>query len=166
LSYGVAGRLARIDPMSEIVFTEKKSGKAWHIPPGTPVGMSNAQIHLTASIFPDPHSFNPDRWLDDGVIHQRLDRYLCSFMRGSRQCLGMNLAWAEMYLSMSAIWGRFGSKAGIKMEGGSYEGVRMEGDIGVLELWETGLKDVELYADSFLPLVKPGSVGIRVKIWE
>lgn len=164
LTYGVAGRLARIaeEPLH---LTDKATGETWTIPPGIPVGMSNAQLHHDERNFPRSREFLPERWLDaDGSLNLKLDKYLLSFTRGSRQCLGMPLAYAEMYLGMSGIWSRYGSKAGVTEAGESYEGVRDERDLGVFELYKTGLVDVELYADSFLPLVKPGSVGIRMKV--
>lgn len=164
LTYGVAGRLARIadEPLHYI---DKKTGTEWIVPPHTPIGMSNAQLHHDESIFPDSHSYIPERWIDeDGKLNLKLDKHLLSFTRGSRQCLGMPLSYAEMYLGFSKIWNVYGSKGGVTETGEAYEGVRFEGDIGVWELYKTGRKDVDLYADSFLPLVKPGGKGIRVKV--
>jgi cytochrome P450 len=162
LTYGVAGRLARIAPDQSLILKDGK--KVWTIPPGTPVGMSAGQIHHDENIFPNSKFFDPERWLENGKLHSKLDKYLIPFTRGSRQCLGMNLAFAELYLCMSALWGRYGSKSGVTMEGEPYEGVRDPSDIGVMELYETGMRDVEIAADSFLPLVWSGSKGIRVKV--
>ena len=164
LTYGVAGRLARIayEPLS---FTDKKTGKTWVIPAGTPIGMSNAQLHHDESIFPNSHEWTPERWLkEDGKLNLAMDKHLYSFTRGSRQCLGMPLSYSEMYIGLSNIWNSYGSKAGVTESDEVYQGVRFEGDVGVFELYKTGKVDVELYADSFLPLVKPGSEGIRVKV--
>ena len=138
LSYGVASRLQRISPEAPMIFTDPQTRKQWVIPPNTPVSMTSVLIHQDESIFPDAHSFTPERWIEN----RRLDRYLVSFSKGSRQCLGVNLAYAEMYLCLAAIFRRFGS--------GSKQGVRMEGDEGVLELYETGLGDVEVKADGFI----------------
>lgn len=169
LTYGVAGRLARLadEPLRYI---DKETGKEWIVPPHTPIGMSNAQLHHDESIFPNSHEYKPERWLtpsSDGqtqTLNLKMDKHLLSFTRGSRQCLGMPLFYAEVYLGFSKIWNVYGSKGGVTDEGEHYEGVRFEGDVGVWELWETGRGDVELCADSFLPLVKPGSVGIRVRV--
>ena len=152
LSYGVASRLQRISPDKALRFTDSCNGKEWVIPPGTPVGMTSVLIHHDESIFPTSHSFIPERWIEN----PRLDRYLVSFSKGSRQCLGINLAYAEMYLCLAAIFSRFGS--------GGKEGVRMQGDEGVLELFETGLRDVEVQADGFIPLAAEGSEGIRIRV--
>jgi cytochrome P450 len=165
LTYGVAQRLARIadEPLH---FTDRKSGRKWVIPPGTPIGMSNAQLHHDETIFPNSKDFIPERWLDrtGTSLDLAMDKYLLSFTRGSRQCLGMPLSYAEMYLSLTGMWGRYGSAGGVLETGERYEGVRFPGDVGVFALHETGLVDVQLYADSFLPLVKPGSKGIMLRV--
>ncbi|CAF9940974.1 hypothetical protein IMSHALPRED_002232 [Imshaugia aleurites] len=149
LSYGVASRLQRVSPDKAMTFRDRTNGKDWIIPPNTPVGMTSVLIHQDESIFPDAHSFVPERWIDD----PRLDRYLVSFSKGSRQFLGINLAYAEMKICLAAIFRRFGS-----------ESVRMEGDEGVLELFGTGVEDVEVVGDGFVPLVKEESLGVRLKV--
>lgn len=153
LSYGVASRLQRISPDKEIVFRDQRSKKDWVIPPGTPVGMTSVLVHQDPSIFSNPHSFRPERWIEN----PRLDRFLVSFSKGSRQCLGINLAYTEMYLCLFAIFSRFGSR-------GPHGDLRMDGDEGVLELFETGLSDVEVHADGFVPFPAKGSQGVRIKV--
>ena len=150
LSYGVTARLPRIAP-NTLHFVDKGSGKDWAIPPHTPVSMSSVFVHHDESIFPDSHAFIPERWIQPE--DPRLDRYLVAFTKGSRQCLGIELAYAEMYLALAAIFLRFGSGA-----------VREETDEGVLELWETGSRDVELAADAIIPLVEKGSKGVRIMV--
>ena len=152
LSYGVCTRLQRVSPEKPMTFTETRGGKQWSIPPGTPVSMTSTLIHHEESIYPDSKSFIPERWIEN----PRLDRYLVSFSKGSRQCIGINLAYAELYQCLAAIFRRFGS--------GGENGVRDGEDEGVLELFETSLKDVELAADGFAPLVAEGSQGIRIKV--
>lgn len=166
LTYGVAGRLARIAE-EPLFFTDRWTGREWVVPSGTPVGMSIAQLHHDETVFPDSHAWIPERWLDaNGELSLELDKYLFSFTRGSRQCLGMHLGWSELYLVISSLWMRYGSVDGETEEGVQYEGVRGEGDEGALGLYDTGRGDVELFGDSFLPLVRPGSHGIRVKVLE
>ncbi|KAL9131629.1 MAG: hypothetical protein Q9217_000517, partial [Psora testacea] len=152
LSYGVASRLQRISPDKSLLFTDADTGKQWSIPPNTPVGMTSIQIHQDESIFPDARSFVPERWIEN----PRLDRYMVSFCKGSRQCIGINLAYAEMYLCLAAIFRRFGS--------GGENSVRTEGDEGILELFETGPGDVEVQADGFVPLAAKDSQGIRIRV--
>ena len=149
LSYGVASRLQRVSPDKTMTFHDRTCNKDWIIPPNTPVGMTSVLIHQDESIFRDAHSFLPERWIDN----PRLDRYLVAFSKGSRQCLGMNLAYAEMKICLAAIFRMYGS-----------ESVRMEGDEGVLELYETGVEDVEVLRDAFVPLAKEGSLGVRIRV--
>jgi hypothetical protein len=54
---------------------------------------------------------------------------------------------------LAAVFRQFGSKE-----------VRFESDEGMLELVDTDLSDVEIVADRFVPIVKPDSKGIRVRV--
>jgi cytochrome P450 len=146
LGYGVCTHLARV-PHEPLIFSS--GDREWIIPPGTPVGMTSALIHHDESIFPNSNEFIPERWIED----LRLDRYLVSFSKGSRACLGMNLAYAEMYLWLSMIFRRYGSRE-----------VRFESDEGVLELVDTDISDVEIVADRFVSVVKFESKGVRLRV--
>jgi cytochrome P450 len=55
----------------------------------TPVSETNYFVHMDSNIFPDPESFDPDRWLRAAEQRFRLDRYLVSFSKGSRMCVGI-----------------------------------------------------------------------------
>lgn len=100
LSPGVATRLARISPDRDLSYKE------WRIPAGTPVSMTVLLMHLDEKIYPDPLRFNPDRWMDPDD-RRRLERTFAPFQKGTRSCLGLNLAWAEMYIVLSALVRRF-----------------------------------------------------------
>ena len=83
-----------------------------------------------------------------------LTKYLVPFTRGTRQCLGMNLAWAEMYLAVAMIFRRYGSNE-----------VTSEGDIGALQLCEFNFKrDLEIVGDGALPLYSKDSKGVRIVV--
>jgi cytochrome P450 len=155
LAYGVSSRLMRTCPNAELTYTDNKTGKDWIIPRGTPVGMTSVQIHHDESIFPDSKRFWPERWINAHAEGKHLEKYMISFTAGARVCLGKDLAHAELYLCLSNIWRRWGST--------SY---RDEDDIGVFELYETGLRDVEIEADHFLPIQQPGTQGIRVRCFK
>jgi cytochrome P450 len=145
MGHGAATRSARIAPDTAL-----KCG-TWTIPAGTPVAMTVPLTHWDESIFPDPHTFEPHRWL--GANASQLERYLVAFSKGSRGCVGMNLAWAELYMCTAGVFRRFGSKD-----------VREPGDAGYMELYETDVSDVELVSDRFFPVAKEGSNGIRVRM--
>jgi cytochrome P450 len=145
LGYGVSVRSARIAPDTSLQFGD------WTIPPGTPVSMTIPLTHHNESIFANSHAFDPDRWLteDSG----RLEKYLVAFSKGSRACVGLNLAWAELYLCVEGVFSRFGS-----------QDARGPSDIGILALYETDETDVALQSDMFFPVAKEGSKGVRVKV--
>ncbi|CAL5868081.1 uncharacterized protein PFLUO_LOCUS2304 [Penicillium psychrofluorescens] len=75
------------------------------IPANTTVGMTAMLTHLNDTIFPQPRVFRPERWL--GPDGKRLERYLVPFNRGTRSCLGMNLARAELVLILAAVFRQF-----------------------------------------------------------
>ena len=152
LSYGVSSRLQRVSPDSPLYFTDSATKTQWQIPANTPVSMTSVMVHHDEAIFPDSWSFVPERWIEN----PQLDRYLVSFSKGTRQCLGINLAYAELFICLSSLFKRFGS--------GGADGVRYEGDEGVFELYETGIEDVRIVADGFVPLAKKGSKGVRLVV--
>jgi cytochrome P450 len=53
----------------------------------TRVSFSHYVYNNDPAIFPDPHSFKPERWLEANV--EELERHMVSFSRGSRNCIGM-----------------------------------------------------------------------------
>ena len=148
LSYGVASRLPRISPIDDIKFKDTATGKEWTIPAGTVVSMTTTLLHHDESIYPNSGAFLPERWVEDSS----LDKFLFSFSKGSRQCLGINLAWGELYIALAGVFRRWGSVE-----------CRDEGDEGVLELFETEIGDVEIARDGFVVLTRDGSKGIRIK---
>ncbi|XP_044721767.1 cytochrome p450 domain-containing protein [Hirsutella rhossiliensis] len=101
LSYALVGRLPRVAP------TESLTYKDYVIPPGTPMSSSSYFIHRDASIFPDPERFDPDRWATAVQKEQNCKRYLTSFTRGSRACLGINLAYLELFQTIAHFVRRF-----------------------------------------------------------
>ncbi|KAI4102600.1 MAG: hypothetical protein L6R37_004313 [Teloschistes peruensis] len=131
---GVSTRLARCAPDRTLRFQN------YSIPPGTPVGMTSTLIHQNADIYPDPHTFEPERWVDPGE-RQRLEKYLVPFSRGSRVCAGLNLAWAELYIMGAQMVTRF-----------------------ELETFETSREDVDVWSDMLIPEPKRYQYGVRFRI--
>lgn len=82
LSPGVATRQARIAPDRELVYDK------WHIPIGTPVGMTTLLMHMNEKLYPDPERFKPERWVDFEA-RKKADKTFAPFSRGTRNCLGM-----------------------------------------------------------------------------
>jgi cytochrome P450 len=63
-------------------------------------------MHFDPNIWgDDARSFNPDRWLANGA--KDLDKYVVTFSKGARACLGINLAYAEATLALAMLAERF-----------------------------------------------------------
>jgi cytochrome P450 len=92
---GVPSPLLRVVPPQGAVIDRK------NIPGGTVVGMSTVLVHRSNEIFKDAHIFNIDRWM--GPDSTGLDQWLVTFSRGPRSCLGINLAYCEMYVAMATL---------------------------------------------------------------
>jgi cytochrome P450 len=73
--------------------------KSTYFPPGVDVGCSAFQLHLDPTVFPDPESFIPERWLeDDFKVKERMNKNWFAFGAGSRGCIARNLALTELYM--------------------------------------------------------------------
>jgi cytochrome P450 len=117
LSYGVAQRSPRVSYNQAFTYTVPASappshhpGKTYTIPTGCVMGMSTPLMHHNETIFPDSYAFYPERWLDasdPSGKRKDLQRHFTSFGKGSRQCLGMNLAFAELYALIGMLFRRF-----------------------------------------------------------
>ncbi|KAM0277611.1 hypothetical protein ACHAO9_012497 [Fusarium lateritium] len=95
-SHGIPGRLTRVVPRGGL--TVPSAGKT--IPAGSVVGMSHLMIHMDPDLFNSPQEFKPERWLEDGG----LDHWLVSFSKGTRDCIGKNLAFTEMHLILANVF--------------------------------------------------------------
>ncbi|KAI1155102.1 cytochrome P450 [Nemania diffusa] len=91
-------RLTRVAPDEALQY------KDWVMPAGTPVSMTLREISLDPEIFPSPMEFRPERWLPSNPNLEQCNRYLMAFSRGSRMCLGINLAHAELYIVLAALF--------------------------------------------------------------
>ncbi|KAK1726273.1 cytochrome P450 [Colletotrichum acutatum] len=105
LNHPIAGRLPRTDPDNDIQYGDVI------IPKGVTVSVSTYDIYLDADIFPDPHKFEPERWLDPGE-RKRLRKYVNNYGRGTRSCVGMDVANMGIYLTLGRI---FAPSAGFEL---------------------------------------------------
>ncbi|RAH76615.1 putative cytochrome P450 [Aspergillus japonicus CBS 114.51] len=146
LSYGVSPRSPRIAPNERLIYRGRFQGReiVYHIPPGTPVGMSNAINHHNEDVFPDSDNFRVERWLEaDEAQRRRLETSLTSFSRGSRSCVGINLAYCNLYVALAAL------------------------AVQVLprtQLYQTTVEDVAYDHDVFVGVPKRDSKGVRVVV--
>lgn len=132
LSFGVTARVCRIAPDEELRY-----GK-YTIPAGTPLSMTTLSVHTDETIFPEPWTFKPERWLGQKGAAKR--KYQMAFNKGGRNCVGINLAHAEMFLALAAV--------------ARYD----------MELFKTDISDVEFRHDYHVSYPKLGSKGIRASV--
>ncbi|KAK5122214.1 hypothetical protein LTR85_004124 [Meristemomyces frigidus] len=119
----------------------------WTIPAMTPVSLTPYDVLHDSTIFPEPGSFRPDRWLttsDDGTLnlHTDLERYFVMFGKGPRMCQGINLAYAELYLALAVLITSF--------------------DFELFDVVKE--RDIDYAADCFLGETRADSPGVRVLI--
>lgn len=132
-SYGTTQRMPRIAPVD-------LQYKGWLIPKGVIVGMDSYAMSHDEVIFPNSFAFIPDRWLGNPKAPdgKQLTRYLAAFGRGTRSCVGMQLAYAELYIGIASLFRRFD-----------------------FDLYETDRGDVDALRDRFVPRPRLGSKGVR-----
>lgn len=92
LTHGVVAPLPRIVP----------ADGAWidshYVPGGTSVGTSHVFIHMSSNHHDSPNEFRPERWLEDPT-----NKNLVAFSKGPRACIGINLAWCQLYLVAASL---------------------------------------------------------------
>jgi cytochrome P450 len=127
-------RLIRLAPDEMLHFRD------WEIPPGVPTSMSPHFVMQSADYFPEPTRFLPERWLPNSPIPGN-EKFLTPFSKGSRQCIGLNLANAELYKVTATIFRRF-----------------------EFELYETTTRDVTITWDAFVGQFPLDSKGVRARV--
>jgi len=151
LAHGVSTRSPRLAPL-ELKYAD------WVIPANTPISMTNVDILMDESIFPNAKDFVPERWIG----RPDLDRFFVPFGKGSRACAGIkyvlfsssflihmwvrtadsySLAQAELYITLATVFSRFS-----------------------FELFETDRSDVEMAHAYLVPYPKWDSKGVRVNV--
>ncbi|XP_043245049.1 cytochrome P450 2J4-like [Amphibalanus amphitrite] len=76
------------------------------VPRGAQVISNLAAVHLDDRLFPEPHRFRPERFLDErGQL--RPSRALMPFSVGRRSCLGETLARTELFLFVTSVVQRY-----------------------------------------------------------
>ncbi|KAJ5587589.1 uncharacterized protein N7459_003354 [Penicillium hispanicum] len=135
LSHGMTARLARVSQHEPLLY------KDWVIPAGTPVSQSNYFVHMDPTLFPEPSKFDPERWIRAAERGKYLSRFIVAFTKGSRQCLGINLAYAEIYMTIAHIVRRF-----------------------KFVPYETTVEDLMVYRERGVGLPKDGYFDVKAKV--
>lgn len=77
-----------------------------HVPEGGVVGIWQWPLYHDPELFADPDHFDPERWVNKSetskYANDRLDA-VNPFLTGPRNCLGQNLAYAEMRLILARL---------------------------------------------------------------
>ncbi|CAH0004333.1 unnamed protein product [Clonostachys byssicola] len=151
---GVSGRSPRIATHEDLIYEGKLFSGAdslapsfsYTVPRGFPISMSTYILHTNETIFPNAKDFVPDRWLDEnGNVNRELERYLLSFSKGSRQCIGRHLALCELYVCAAAMILRV---------------------FPFLKLYQTSRVDVDYDHDELIGKPSPQSNGVRVQVLD
>jgi len=105
--------------------------------------MNPSFFHDDEDVFPDPHTFEPERWLDSKNV-ETLEKFWNPFGNGSRSCGGRAMGYEAVFRGMANIFGRYRLVV---------DGNRVE------DLYDEGLLEV---------FPQPGSRGLRVKVgyWD
>lgn len=140
ITHPVTHRMSRLFPKKTLIYKNRK------IPPGTVLNVTTLLLHENEDQFPDAQVFKPERWLDskNQETSHRLQRYLVPFSRGPRSCLGINLAWAELYLIIASIFRRF--------------------EFNVDDVLRE--RDIDVARDVIMGVPRSDSKGIRVKVTQ
>ncbi|KAI2602729.1 cytochrome P450 [Hypoxylon sp. NC1633] len=115
--------------------------KQWVIPRGTTISTTTQDTHNDPAVFEQPSEFRPERWADPRE-RRRLGRFLQPWGRGTRLCLGTELATIDAYLAVARL---FGPGAGF-----------------VLKLHDTVDDDWETFHEWFAAF--PRGRGLRVRV--
>ncbi|RKP05868.1 cytochrome P450 [Thamnocephalis sphaerospora] len=109
---GVLHETLRLRPVSAAGSerTVSKGGAeiaGYYLPEGTYVISSMVDIHTVDDIFPEPYAFSPERWDASNHLLADMKQALLTFSMGPRACIGRNLAWLELRLTLAMLLRRF-----------------------------------------------------------
>ncbi|KAI0459980.1 cytochrome P450, partial [Xylaria acuta] len=93
----VAGSLPRVAPKGGAMVD------GGFVPEGTIVSLYQWAVNHDKNYWNDPYSFAPERWLGDPKYKSDKLDAMQSFSVGPRNCIGRNLAYAEMRLILAKI---------------------------------------------------------------
>ncbi|KAK5111275.1 hypothetical protein LTR85_012216 [Meristemomyces frigidus] len=94
ISSTVPCKLPRITPQGGMAFDNT------FIPGGVVVGIAPYMLHLNEKVFPQPHTFNHERWYSPT---EDMSRDWMPFGKGARACMGRHLAMMQLCIALSVI---------------------------------------------------------------
>ena len=148
---GTTARQERIAPDEDLYYTNHRNHITYKIPAGTCVSMTTPLLSRLPDLYPSPHEFRPERFLEN----PKLKNYQFTFSRGTRNCLGMNLAYQEIYMVLACIFRRY-----------DVWNEAMENKLltPTLELFQTSRDDIDIVRDCVTEYTKSGSKGVWVVV--
>ncbi|PYH96711.1 cytochrome P450 [Aspergillus ellipticus CBS 707.79] len=75
-------------------------------PGNTTVHSPRYAMHRNPSVFPNPESFDPERWL--GEEAKALQPYFITFSAGARGCIRRNITYLEQSVALASLVHRYG----------------------------------------------------------
>ncbi|KAI1402050.1 cytochrome P450 [Hypoxylon fuscum] len=146
---GATHRQDRTCPDEDLVY-EAPNGQTYVIPAGSAMGMAAPILNRNPDLYDQPDEFRPDRY----VGNPKLSKYQMAFSKGTRQCIGINLAYQELQTFTAGIIRRYDL----------YDPTKKVQSGPTLEVYQTTRADVATYSDFITTAPYEGSQGLRVVI--
>ncbi|KAI1389790.1 cytochrome P450 [Hypoxylon trugodes] len=146
---GATHRQDRTCPDEDLVY-EAPDGQTYVIPAGSAVGMAAPILNRNPGFYDQPDKFQPERYLEN----PKLLKYQMSFSKGTRQCIGINLAYQELQTFTAGLIRRYDL----------YDPTKRIQNGPTLELYQTTREDVTTHSDFITTSPYEGSLGLRVLI--
>ncbi|KAI0838618.1 cytochrome P450 [Hypoxylon sp. FL0890] len=146
---GGTHRQDRTCPDEDLIY-EAPNGQTYVIPAGSAMGMAAPILNRNPDYYDQPDDFRPERYLEN----PKLLKYQMAFSKGTRQCIGINLAYQELQTFTAGIVRRYDL----------YDPAKKVQSGPTLELYQTKREDVATYSDFITTAPYPGSLGLRVLI--
>ncbi|KAJ7648325.1 cytochrome P450 [Mycena polygramma] len=91
--------------------------RGYRIPPSTVIGNTWAILH-DEDMYPDPHSFKPERFLLDGKLNTAIrDPETIAFGFGRRICPGRHMATSSLWITIASILSTFHINKAVDKDG-------------------------------------------------
>ncbi|KAI0197963.1 cytochrome P450 [Astrocystis sublimbata] len=92
-------------PMERVVPESGMSFNGHHIPGGTIVSVPQYVVHRDTAVYgEDAHIFRPERWLEaDEPTLRLMERNFLAFGRGTRACVGRDLAMLQLRMILTNV---------------------------------------------------------------
>ncbi|KAK6348638.1 hypothetical protein TWF718_006425 [Orbilia javanica] len=128
-SHGVPGPLPRDVPEGGATLL------GHYLPAGTVLLNSAYTYHTNPKVFPNPSQWDPARWLVEDT--RDMEKHFIPFSRGSRICIGMNLAEVELTLALGRFvrMFEFGFMEGFKDSDMEWRAFFVPKTVGMLMIW-------------------------------